>query len=207
MKRTKATLTPTMTPMMMPESTIGAATSPVPARRFVALEGVRAHRALVRDLAARPRAEPERRADVRGRELPLARLEPLGRALLQCGRHHSTSVPEDLTSACYCRMVETRSAYRSGGSMRIAAMKTPPRNKKTGQFTAVQKATLNKTARNFAANKIAAAARARQSRKKATAFFAYAGPSKCGQGRKTLKAGERTNRNGTKQGRPGVRCP
>ena len=104
--------------------------------------------------------------------------------------------------------VQTRSAYRSGGSVILPAMdKTPPRNKKTGRFTAVQKATLNKTARNFAANKIAAAARARQSRKKATAFFAYAGTSKCGRGRKTLKAGERTNRNGTKQGRPGVKCP
>lgn len=58
-----------------------------PTRRVVALERVCADRALVRDLAARPRAEPERCADVRGCELTFARCMPLECTLLQRGRH------------------------------------------------------------------------------------------------------------------------
>ena len=60
-----------------------------PARRVVALEGVRAHRAVVRDLAARPQAQAQCGSDVRGGQLALARRVPLRRALLKRSRHGS----------------------------------------------------------------------------------------------------------------------
>ena len=60
-----------------------------PARRIVALEGVRAHRALKRDLAARPQAQAQCGSDVRGGQLALARRVPLRRALLKRSRHGS----------------------------------------------------------------------------------------------------------------------
>ena len=119
----------------------------------------------------------------------------------------------------------TRSAYRSGGAVLLPAMGTgtPPRNARNGRFkkvaggnTAASK--IAAAARGMAARKqvasttaaasrIAAAARGRKVRKANAVAMMYAGPSKCGKGRKGLKAGERTNRGGTKQGRPGVRCP
>ena len=60
-----------------------------PARRIVALEGVSAHRALKRDLAARPQAQAQCGSDVRGGQLALARRVPLRRALLKRTRHGS----------------------------------------------------------------------------------------------------------------------
>ena len=126
-----------------------------------------------------------------------------------------TAVSEDLTECLLLSDMpparNTRSAYRTGGSVLLPAARpgervTPPRNTKNGRFKRIEGG-------NTAASKIAAAARGMAARKRvastkaAKAFFAYAGPSKCGKGRKGMKAGERTNRAGTKQGRPGVRCP
>ena len=62
-----------------------------PARRIVALEGVRAHRALKRDLAARPQAQAQCGSDVRGGQLALARRVPLRRTLLKRRGHRRFS--------------------------------------------------------------------------------------------------------------------
>ena len=53
-----------------------------PARRVVPLKRIQAHRAVECNLAARPRAQAERRAHVRSRELAPARCVPLGRAFI-----------------------------------------------------------------------------------------------------------------------------
>jgi hypothetical protein len=125
-----------------------------------------------------------------------------------------TAVSEDLTE---CLLLSEMPTTRSGRVAAPAPARAPRRNRANGQFVAAaskiaaafrgSQARKQAASATAAASRIAAAARGRKIRRANAVAMMYAGPSKCGKGRKGMKAGERTNRAGTKQGRPGVRCP
>lgn len=105
--------------------------------------------------------------------------------------------------------VQTRSAYRSGGSVLLALQKTPPRNKKNGRFTTAQRtaavARIAQGIRERAQRAQRAQRATRQTPQRATPQTPQR--ATCGRGRKALKAGAALNRKGTREGRPGVKCP